>query len=63
MIADGDLARLGGLLAVRAGSRPPDSLYLLAQAAALVVLVTMGPDRWGPDSEEWVIHLNYGRRS
>jgi 2,4-dichlorophenol 6-monooxygenase len=19
----------------------------------------MGPDRWGPDSEEWVIHLNY----
>jgi len=23
------------------------------------VLVPMGPDRWGPDSEEWVFHLNY----
>jgi 2,4-dichlorophenol 6-monooxygenase len=29
------------------------------QAGALVVMVPMGPDRWGPDSEEWVIHLNY----
>jgi 2,4-dichlorophenol 6-monooxygenase len=25
-----------------------------------VVLVPMGPDHWGPDSEEWVFHLNYG---
>jgi 2,4-dichlorophenol 6-monooxygenase len=25
----------------------------------LVVMVPMGPERWGPDSEEWVIHLNY----
>jgi 2,4-dichlorophenol 6-monooxygenase len=24
-----------------------------------VVMVPMGPERWGPDSEEWVIHLNY----
>ncbi|WP_369222392.1 FAD-dependent monooxygenase [Streptomyces sp. R39] len=24
------------------------------------VLVPMGPDRWGPDSEEWVFHINYG---
>lgn len=24
------------------------------------VLVPMGPDRWGADSEEWVFHLNYG---
>ncbi|WP_042366465.1 FAD-dependent monooxygenase [Streptacidiphilus neutrinimicus] len=24
------------------------------------VLVPMGPDHWGPDSEEWVFHLNYG---
>lgn len=24
------------------------------------VLVPMGPDRWGPESEEWVFHLNYG---
>ena len=22
-------------------------------------MVPMGPERWGPDSEEWVIHLNY----
>ncbi len=25
----------------------------------LATLVPMGPDRWGPDSEEWVFHLNY----
>ncbi|MEV8094518.1 FAD-dependent monooxygenase [Kitasatospora sp. NPDC085879] len=24
------------------------------------VLVPMGPDHWGPDSEEWVFHLHYG---
>ena len=24
-----------------------------------MVMVPMGPERWGPDSEEWVIHLNY----
>jgi len=29
------------------------------QAGAGVVMVPMGPERWGPDSEEWVIHLNY----
>jgi 2,4-dichlorophenol 6-monooxygenase len=29
------------------------------QAGALIVMVPMGPRRWGPDSEEWVIHLNY----
>jgi 2,4-dichlorophenol 6-monooxygenase len=29
------------------------------QAGTLVVLVPMGPDNWGPRSEEWVIHLNY----
>ncbi len=29
------------------------------QAGVLVVMVPMGPDHWGPDSEEWVIHLNY----
>ncbi|MEU7858424.1 FAD-dependent monooxygenase [Nonomuraea sp. NPDC049141] len=22
-------------------------------------MVPMGPDHWGPDSEEWVVHLNY----
>ena len=29
------------------------------QAGALVVMVPMGPERWGPQSEEWVIRLNY----
>ena len=29
------------------------------QAGVLVVMVPMGPHRWGPESEEWVIHLNY----
>ena len=29
------------------------------QAGVLAVLVPMGPERWGPDSELWVIHLNY----
>ena len=29
------------------------------QAGVLVVMVPMGPERWGPRSEEWVIHLNY----
>lgn len=32
---------------------------LSPQYGAGVVLVPMGPDRWGPDSEEWVIHLFY----
>ncbi len=25
----------------------------------LALLVPMGPNKWGPDSEEWVFHLNY----
>jgi 2,4-dichlorophenol 6-monooxygenase len=29
------------------------------QAGGLVVMVPMGPERWGPDSEEWVVHMNY----
>jgi 2,4-dichlorophenol 6-monooxygenase len=29
------------------------------QAGVLVVMVPMGPEQLGPDSEEWVIHLNY----
>ena len=29
------------------------------QSGVLVVMVPMGPEHWGPDSEEWVIHLNY----
>jgi 2,4-dichlorophenol 6-monooxygenase len=31
----------------------------LPESGALSVLVPMGPDRWGPDSEEWVFHLDY----
>ncbi len=40
----------------------PDVLIrwiLSPQAGTGVVMVPMGPERWGPDSEEWVIHLNY----
>ena len=32
---------------------------LSPQYGAGVVLVPMGPERWGPDSEEWVIHVFY----
>lgn len=51
--ATGDLSRWAG-----------DSDVLLRwvlspQYGAGVVLVPMGPERWGPDSEEWVIHLFY----
>jgi 2,4-dichlorophenol 6-monooxygenase len=43
-------------------ARDPDVLIrwiASPQAGTLIVMVPMGPDRWGPDSEEWVIHLNY----
>ncbi len=32
---------------------------LSPQAGTGVVMVPMGPERWGTTSEEWVIHLNY----
>ena len=32
---------------------------LSPQTGVGVVMVPMGPERWGRDSEEWVIHLNY----
>jgi len=32
---------------------------LSPQAGTGVVMVPMGPERWGTRSEEWVIHLNY----
>ncbi len=32
---------------------------LSPQTGVGVVMVPMGPDRWGPASEEWVIHINY----
>jgi 2,4-dichlorophenol 6-monooxygenase len=44
------------------GAQDPDVLIrwiFSPQAGVLVVMVPTGPDRWGPDSEEWVIHLNY----
>ena len=40
----------------------PDVLIrwiLSPQAGAGAVMVPMGPERWGPDSEEWVIHIQY----
>ena len=43
-------------------ARDPDVLIrwiFSPQAGVLVVMVPMGPQRWGPQSEEWVIHLNY----
>ncbi len=43
-------------------ARDPDVLIrwiFSPQSGVLVVMVPMGPERWGPDSEEWVIHLNY----
>ena len=35
---------------------------LSPQAGTAVVIVPMGPERWGTSSEEWVIHLNYQAR-
>lgn len=29
------------------------------QIGEMAVLVPMGPNRWGPDSEEWVFHITY----
>jgi FAD binding domain len=43
-------------------AKDPDVLIrwiFSARAGVLVVMVPMGPDHWGPNSEEWVIHLNY----
>lgn len=31
----------------------------IPQRGTLATLVPMGPYHWGPDSEEWVFHLNY----
>jgi 2,4-dichlorophenol 6-monooxygenase len=43
-------------------ARGPDVLIrwiFSPQAGIMVVMVPMGPERWGPESEEWVIHINY----
>ena len=57
---DSDAARERRLLALGARPRRPDPLDPLPpDRGSMVVMVPMGPERWGPDSEEWVIHLNY----
>jgi 2,4-dichlorophenol 6-monooxygenase len=43
-------------------ARDPDVLLRWIwhpETAAMGVLVPMGPNHWGPHSEEWVYHLNY----
>ena len=43
-------------------ARDPDVLIRwlwVPQRGTFCTLVPMGPDHWGPDSEEWVFHLNY----
>jgi 2,4-dichlorophenol 6-monooxygenase len=48
-----DLSRVAG---------DPDVLIRwiwLPERGVLGTLVPMGPDHWGPESEEWVFHLNY----
>lgn len=43
-------------------ARDPDVLIrwiISPQTGGGAVMVPMGPERWGPDSEEWVIHLQY----
>lgn len=43
-------------------ARDPDVLIRwiwIAEKGVLAVLVPMGPNRWGPESEEWVFHINY----
>lgn len=43
-------------------AKDPDVLLrwiLCPRKGTMVVMVPMGPDHWGPESEEWVIHLSY----
>lgn len=45
-----------------AWARDPEVLIrwlVLPHTGGGATMVPMGPDRWGPDSEEWVVHLNY----
>ncbi len=45
-----------------AWARDPEVLIRwtwIPHRSTLATLVPMGPTRWGPDSEEWVVHLNY----
>lgn len=43
-------------------ARDPDVLIRwlwIPHRGSFATLVPMGPDHWGPESEEWVFHLNY----
>jgi 2,4-dichlorophenol 6-monooxygenase len=43
-------------------ARDPDVLIRwlwIPHRGSFCTLVPMGPDHWGPESEEWVFHLNY----
>lgn len=43
-------------------ARDPDVLIRwiwVPHRGLMATMVPMGPDHWGPDSEEWVFHLNY----
>lgn len=43
-------------------ARDPDVLlrwHWCPNIGKMVVIAPMGPTRWGPDSEEWVIHIGY----
>lgn len=43
-------------------AKDPDVLIRwiwVPETGAMAVLVPMGPDHWGPESEEWVFHMNY----
>lgn len=43
-------------------ARDPDVLIRwiwLPHRGQMATVVPMGPDHWGPESEEWVFHLNY----
>jgi len=43
-------------------AKDPDVLIRwiwIPETGAMAVLVPMGPEHWGPESEEWVFHMNY----
>jgi 2,4-dichlorophenol 6-monooxygenase len=65
MVGDRDLAReisIHMTADLSAWATDPDVLIRwiwVPHMGTLSVLVPMGPERWGPESEEWVFHLNY----
>ena len=60
-----DLARIATVhltADLSAWARDPDVLIrwlILPHTGGGATMVPMGPDHWGPDSEEWVVHLDY----